>query len=104
MQQIAFKMILKPGFAREYQRRHEEIWPDLSAELRRAGIHDYSIFLDEETHTLFAVQRASDNNTTARPPDQNIVKKWWAYMADLMECNADNSPVSSRLQEVFHLD
>jgi L-rhamnose mutarotase len=49
MKRHAFKMKLKPGMAAEYQRRHDEIWPELARELRAAGVSDYSIFFDEET-------------------------------------------------------
>jgi L-rhamnose mutarotase len=44
---LAFRMQLKPGVAAEYERRHDALWPDLADALRKAGIHDYSIFLDE---------------------------------------------------------
>ncbi|MCL4162347.1 UNVERIFIED_CONTAM: hypothetical protein GTU68_007961 [Idotea baltica] len=92
MNKIAFKMQLKPGHEEEYQRRHQEIWPELSAELTKAGISDYSIFLNEETLTLFAIQRQSEGHTADNLPETDIVKKWWAYMADLMETNSDNHP------------
>jgi L-rhamnose mutarotase len=100
---IAFAMKMKPGCAAEYKKRHDEIWPELSQLLKDNGISDYSIFLEEETNTLFAVQQQSgsssqDLGTTA------IVQKWWAYMADIMETNLDNSPVSIPLQQVFHMD
>jgi len=104
MKQNAFKMKLKPGFEDEYKKRHDEIWPELSSELTKAGISDYSIFLDEETLTLFAVQKLTDNNTADVLPDNPIVKKWWNYMADIMDCNPDNSPVAIPLKEVFHLE
>ena len=100
----AFKMQLKPGVLAEYKRRHDEIWPELAKELRDAGISDYSIFLDEETLTLFAVQKLSETNTAAGLPQTAVVKKWWAYMAPLMAVNPDNSPVCTGLAEVFHLD
>lgn len=103
MQKVAFKMKLKPGFKDEYKKRHDEIWPELSALLKANGISDYTIFLDEETNILFGVQLLSgqssqDLGSTA------IVQKWWAYMADIMETNADNSPVSVPLTQVFHMD
>jgi len=104
MKRHAFTMKLKPGSMAEYQKRHDEIWPELSAALRAAGISDYSIFLDEATLTLFAVQKQADNHTLADLPDHPIVKKWWAYMSPLMEVNADNSPKCGNLREVFHLD
>lgn len=97
-------MKLLPGFQEEYKRRHDEIWPELSAVLSEAGVSDYSIFLDEETLTLFAVWKLADGNTVELLPQHPIVKKWWAYMADIMEVNPDNSPVCSPLREVFHAD
>ncbi|MDE3067973.1 MAG: L-rhamnose mutarotase [Verrucomicrobiota bacterium] len=104
MQRYAFKMKLKPGVAAEYKRRHDELWPELARELREAGISDYSIFLDEETLTLFAVQKLSDSNTAASLPNLPIVRKWWDYMAPLMEVHPDRAPVATPLPEVFHLD
>ena len=100
----AFKMKLKPGFEDEYKKRHDKIWPELSVKLKEAGIFDYSIFLDEETLTLFAVQKLADNNTSDKLPDSTIVQKWWDYMADIMECNSDNSPVTIPLKEVFYME
>ena len=104
MTRNAFKMKLKPGHIAEYKRRHDEIWPELAAELRAAGVSDYSIFLDEETLTLFAVQKLSDKNTAAALPNTPIVRKWWDYMAPLMEVHQDHAPVCGDLHEVFHLD
>ena len=104
MTRHAFKMRLKPGAAVEYKKRHDEIWPELAAELRAAGVSGYSIFLDEETLTLFAVQKLGDGNTAAALPNSPIVRKWWDYMAPLMETNFDHSPVAKPLAEVFHLD
>jgi L-rhamnose mutarotase len=103
MTRNAFKMKLKPGNVAEYKKRHDEIWPELSREIRAAGISDYSIFLDEETLTLFAVQKLGDKNSAAELPDSLIVRKWWDSMAPLMEVNPDNSPVAKPLREVFHL-
>jgi L-rhamnose mutarotase len=104
MNRVAFKMKLKPGAAEEYKRRHDEIWPELAEVLSAAGIFDYSIFLDEETNTLFAVQRRVENNTAADLPRNPTLRKWWDYMAPLMETLPDNAPVSVGLAEVFHLD
>ncbi len=100
----AFTMKLKPGFEDEYKRRHDEIWPELSKQLADAGVSDYSIFLDSETLTLFAVQKLIDDNSSDDLPGTEIVKKWWAYMADIMDTNPDNSPVCMPLREVFHMD
>jgi L-rhamnose mutarotase len=104
MQRIAFKMKLKPGFAAEYRKRHDEIWPELAAELKAAGISDYSIFFDEETLVLFAVQKQTDGNMAAALTDSPMIRRWWHFMSPLMETQADHSPVTVPLKEVFHLD
>jgi len=100
----AFTMKLKPGCEAEYKRRHDGLWPELARELRAAGISDYSIFLDEQTLTLFAVQKLSDTHTADRLPASPIVRKWWDYMAPLMETHPDHAPICHPLKEVFHLD
>jgi L-rhamnose mutarotase len=104
MPRLAFKMKLQPGAAAEYKKRHDEIWPELVTELRAAGVSDYSIFLDEETLTLFAVQTLSENNTAAALPDSTVMRRWWNFMAPLMETEPDRSPWAKPLPEVFHLD
>lgn len=104
MIKAAFTMQLKPGFEKEYKKRHDDIWPELSAALTSAGISDYSIFLDEETGRLFAVQQLREDHTSARLPEFEIMQKWWAYMADIMETNPDHSPVVKPLKMVFHMD
>jgi len=103
MQRLAFKMKLKKGQKSAYIKRHNEIWTELKALLVAAGISEYSIFLDEETDTLFAVQTISGDSGSQDLATNPIVKKWWDYMADIMEVNADNSPVSVLLEEVFYL-
>lgn len=97
-------MRLKPGCAEEYRRRHDGIWPELKRELRAAGISDYSIYLDRETNALFACQRLADDNTAADLPKLPVMRKWWDAMTDLMEVNADHSPICLTLEEVFHMD
>ncbi len=99
-----FAMRLLPGKAAEYKKRHDEIWPELVKELEAAGVRDYSIFLDPRTNTLYASQKVTEHNTAGSLAETAIVKKWWAYMADLMETNPDNSPVCADLEEMFYLD
>jgi len=50
------------------------------------------------------VQKLSDNNSAAALPNLPIVRKWWDYMAPLMEVHPDHSPICGELREVFHLD
>ncbi|WP_374166638.1 L-rhamnose mutarotase [Arcticibacter sp. MXS-1] len=104
MVRVAFKMKLHPNCRDEYKRRHDAIWPELTALLRSNGISDYSIFLDEESDTLFAVQKTEEGASSQDLSANPIVQRWWAYMADIMQTNPDKSPVSIPLTEVFHLE
>lgn len=100
----AFRMKLKPGAVDEYRRRHDELWPDLAEALTAAGIYDYSIFLDEETLHLFAVLKLRENDTTAALPDLPVMRRWWDYMADLMETGPGTRPREWPLTPMFHFE
>lgn len=103
LEKHAFKMKLAPGMEAEYRKRHDEIWPDLVDLLHEAGVSDYSIHLDRETGILFGVLTRPADHTMASLPEHPVMKRWWAHMADIMETNADNSPVAIDLVTVFHL-
>ncbi len=101
---FGFKMKLYPGFKEEYRKRHAEIWPELIRLLKEQGIGNYSIWLDEDTNTLFAYQEQSGESSSQDLGTTEIVQKWWKYMADVMETNPDNSPISIPLEEVFYME
>lgn len=104
MKRLAFKMYLNEGQKEEYKKRHNEIWPELKKLLKDSGVSEYSIFLDEETNILFAFQKVSNDEGSQELGQTEIVKKWWAFMADIMKTNPDNSPVSMPLGEVFYME
>jgi len=104
MERLAFKMYLNEGQKEEYKKRHNELWPELHQLLKDSGVSEYSIFLDEETNTLFAFQKNSGASGSQDLGQTEIVQKWWAFMSDIMKTNPDNSPVSVALEEVFYMD
>lgn len=89
--------------AAEYQRRHDEIWEELTALLKSIGVEDYSIFLDEETYALFGVLKIENPERLDELPAHPVMQRWWKYMGDIMDTNSDHSPVSTPLKEVFYL-
>ncbi len=101
---VAFRMILNRGSAGEYKRRHDEIWPELAALLKRAGVSDYSIWLDEETHHLFAVLKRREGHSMESLARDPIVRRWWDAMADVMAVHPDHEPVQVPLAKMFHLE
>ena len=101
---LGFKMKLYPGMAEEYKRRHDALWPEMREMIHEYGGSDYSIFLDPETNVLFASIHVEDEQRWAESSETEICRKWWDYMADVMETNPDNSPVSIDLDLMFHLE
>lgn len=104
MKRLAFKMYLKEGQKEEYKKRHANIWPELKELLKDTGISEYSIFLDEETNSLFAFQKLSGESGSQDLCHSEIVKKWWRYMKDVMDTDPDDCPISIPLEEVFYLE
>jgi L-rhamnose mutarotase len=97
-------MQLNHGAEEEYRRRHNPIWEELAQILHAHGVHNYSIFLHPETNQLFAYAEIEDEarwNAIAGTP---VCRRWWNFMAPLMEVNPDNSPRVIEQREVFHLD
>ena len=74
-----FKMKLYPGFAEEYERRHNELWPEMADMLHEYGGHNYSIFIDEETNILFGYIELDDPERYAESAETEICRKWWAF-------------------------
>ena len=44
LEKCTWKATLKPGKKAEYIRRHDEIWPEMTEVLMRAGIRNYTIW------------------------------------------------------------
>ena len=105
MKRFAFKMQLKAGCEQEYERRHAAIWPELVAMIKQQGVSNYSIFWDHETNLLFGYQECEgDGNSQSTDHVDPITQRWWDMMADIMDTHPDHSPVTTPLQELFHLE
>lgn len=99
----AFKMQLNPGMKAEYKKRHDELWPDLRALLKEAGICNYHIFLDEEHHSLFAVMQCPTDFDGDALAEQKVMKLWWDHMADIMATHPNNQPIAVPLESMFFM-
>lgn len=99
-----FKMKLFPGMEQEYERRHNLLWDEMKDMIHEYCGSNYTIFLDKETGVLFGYLEVEDEERWDQSADTQICRKWWDYMADIMETNPDNSPVSTDLPMLFHLD
>ena len=101
----AFLMTLKPGAWMEYEKRHNPIWPELQEVLHQHGVRNYSIFLDRGSNRrLFAYAEVESEELWRRIADNDVCRRWWSYMKELMLTNDDDSPLTGDLSEVFHLE
>ncbi len=103
MEKYAYRMKLYPGQEEEYRRRHDEIWPEVEELLKASGVSDYSIHLDRETGFLFGVLWLREGHGMADWPSNPVMRRWWDYMADIMETAPDSTPIAVKLETVFHL-
>jgi len=105
MERMAWKGRIKPGCKAEYIRRHDEIWPEMKALLKEAGICNYTIFANgEELFGYYECEKGIEfaERTQAQSP---IVDRWNAYMADILELEMD--PVTGaqpKLEPVFRME
>jgi len=102
MARVAFVMELLPGNEAVYRRLHDEIWPEMVATLHRFGIRNYSIFRRELT--LYAYLECDDPARLADQGADPVVQRWWRMMQPYMVYQADGTPWTEALEEVFHLD
>ena len=103
-EKYAFRMKLHPGKLAEYKKRHDGNWPELVVLLKNACILDYSIYLDEDTNSIFGVLWRKIPHRMAELPNHPVMKRWWAHMADIMDTHPSNESIAKPLLSMFHMD
>jgi L-rhamnose mutarotase len=99
----AIRMKVHPDQHKEYERRHKELWPEMRLMLKEHGCTSYSIWLDKENSTLFGYLEIEDEAKWEEAATTEVNRKWWDFMADVMETNSDHSPVTVELHQEFDL-
>ena len=105
MQRVSFVINLKPGADPvEYKQKHDDIWPEMLAALRGAGIHNYSIF--RHGTTLFAYFECEDfARMAATLASDPVNARWQEYMQPLISIDGDpTTGFAKTLPEMFHMD
>ena len=105
MQRVAFVMHVKEGQEAEYVRRHREVWPQVLADLERAGVEQMNIFM--AGRQLFLYMEVNDYAEAARILGECPESvRWEAYMEPIMEDAVGQdydpeNPYPDSLPEVF---
>lgn len=97
----AFTMRLKPNSLAEYKRYHDEIWPELVAEIERQGVAQITIF--ENDPVLFVYSEIKDPEAWDRLWATEIHDKWGEIMSKFIDFNAEGVPDSKEVREIFDL-
>lgn len=102
MERIAWRASVKEGYEKEYKRRHDEIWPEMKELLKKAGVCNYTIYMDgNELFGYYECEHGAEFATKTQD-ESEIVQKWNVYMSDILIWK-DNK-TQPKLVEVFRLD
>ncbi|HWR23922.1 MAG TPA: L-rhamnose mutarotase [Feifaniaceae bacterium] len=101
MERFAWKARVLPGKLTEYVRRHDEIWPEMTAVLNEAGIRNYTIWTTGED--LFGYYECDSVEYAAKVQAESpVVDKWNEYMKEVMVMEIDpNTGTAVQLKQVF---
>lgn len=99
---VTFALSLPRDNLAEYRRRHDDLWPELRAAIARQGGHNYSLHYDADAELVFGYVEVGDFDAWKAGAGSEVTQRWWAYMADVMPTNPDNSPISHELIEIFY--
>ena len=105
MERIAWKGRIKPGMQAEYKRRHDEIWPEMTEVLKKAGIRNYTIWSDGDV--LFGYYECEKGIAFAEKTQaqSSVVDKWNEYMKDVLELEMDpETGAQPKMQQMFFLE
>jgi L-rhamnose mutarotase len=106
MKRYSFMMRIRPELRPEYKKAHDEIWPDMAAAIRDAGIRNYSIFFRPDG-TLFAYLECADPAASFAKLGKTEVNARWQKAMDRFFVKKDPSTVGPdmvEIEEVFHID
>jgi L-rhamnose mutarotase len=88
MAQYAWVLEVRPGYEKEYKRRHDEIWPEMINALKEAGIRNYTIF--RHGLTLFGYFETDDLwRTQEYLASSETNGRWSEWMAPIMKVEID---------------
>lgn len=104
MAHYAWVLEVRPGYEEEYKRRHDEIWPELAADIRAAGLRNYNIF--RYGLTLFGYFECDDLEAAKKVLAASAAnRRWNEYMAPIMKIEIDPSTnFPYLLPLMFHQD
>ena len=104
MQRQCFSFQIRPGTLAEYQQRHDENWPELVAELKEAGLSNYTLFRYDDEHVIGYVECEPDAATCfGRLAHAEANVRWSKWFEDIIVSLTDDDGSMHSMQELWHL-
>ena len=101
-QRSAFVLEVRPDRIDEYVEAHREVWPEMLAALRGAGIRNYTIF--RKGTQMFGYFESDDLEAASRfMAEQEVSGRWQDAMAELLEERVPDGGAPA-LEEIFRLE
>jgi L-rhamnose mutarotase len=101
-QRTAFVLRVRPDKLDEYVEAHRNVWPEMLAALRDAGIRNYTIF--RHGNEMFGYFESDDlEAASAHMAKQEVNTRWQDAMADLLEERVPGAGPAA-LEEIFRLE
>ncbi len=89
MQRVGLLIKVKPEKLDEYRQIHANVWPDLLAELKAAGIHNYSLWLRPDG-TEFGYLECDDWQASCDYLAKSAVHdRWQVFMQNYLDSPTD---------------
>ena len=105
MERYAWKATVKDGMLAEYRRRHDEIWDEMKAVLREAGIRNYTIWnVGNELFGYYECEQGAEYAARVQATSP-VVDRWNEYMKDVMLMEMDpETGAQPLMKQVFFFD
>ena len=104
MERFCFTFEIRPGTEAEYKKRHDEIWPELVAAIKDAGISNYSLFR-RGTQVIAYLEAEPDAATAfAKLGGNDANRRWAEWFEEIIVSLADEHGHLYTAPEVWHLD
>lgn len=105
MEKYAWKAMVVEGQMEEYIRRHDNIWEEMKAVLKEAGICNYTIW--NTGNQLFGYYECKYGIEYAAKVkrESEVVKRWNEYMKDILIMDvASGTGTDPLLKQIFSLE
>lgn len=104
MERICFTFEIRPGTEDEYERRHDEIWPELVAAIKESGFANYTLFRRGTEIVAYAECHPDVATALAKLGGYDVNRRWAEWFEDIIVRLVDEHGDLFRVEEVWHLD